>query len=904
VRLPPRIRRFFRLGTIRSDVRRDLDDELGFHFSEAVGDLMERGLTEQEAHREARLRFGDERAYRHALERIDDGRMRMRYRSDIVHSCAGTLAHAFRSVRRAPGFTASIVGILALGLGANAVMFGVVDRLLLSPPQHVVDADDVHLLYVRREIFNGETRVGQTVTYPDYLDFHEVDAFANVAGYSGVNEVIVGRGEAARQARVVGASARLFPLLGVRPALGRFFDERDETLEAQPTAVLSYEYWEREHGRNPEMVGQTLDVGEDSYTVIGVAPPGFTGAELSPVDIWLPAIVRQVRVDGIGCLESRGCYWWHTVARLAPEATTEAAAAEATAAHRAGRGQLIAEGRYDANAEVVVAPIIAARGPSPTREARVAGWLAGVSLIVLLIACFNVANLLLARSIRTRRESAVRLALGVGRGRLISEIIAQSLVLSLLGAAAALLVAQVLDDAVHQVLLPNVAFRDARLGARLLGFTLLVTLATGVLAGAIPAVQATKARLADALRAGGRGIAGGHSKTRAGLLVGQAALSVILLIGAGLFVRSLHEAESLDLGFDADRIAVVVLEWNESLDAAVRREIYDRALEGIRRLPGVHHAGLTYTVNFRNSISIGRPRVPGLDSIPTHRNGGPYVNKVGSGYFEAMGLTVLQGRGFGPSDDAEDAPPVALVSESMARAIWPDGDAVGACMMLGNDPGAPCTEVVGVVENHRRQSLVEDDPHFLYFVNQAHPEFQGPPQALVAGTSGEASRLLELLRDEAATASTQIRFVNANTMRDFVEPQMRSWILGASMFTAFGFLALIVAGWGLYSVLAFDVALRQHELGIRSALGAGGDRLVRLVLRQAGGLVGAGITIGLLTAYVAARFVEPLLFKVSATDPRVYALVAAALGLVALVAGTLPAWRATRVDPREALQAD
>jgi len=906
VRLPDGVRRLLRLDDPPARVRRDVADEIDFHFAEAVEAYRRRGLSEPEALRLARERFGDERAYRYALERIDHGRVRMRDRRERTEAVTRTIGYALRGVRRNPGFTISIVAILALGIGANAVMFGVVDRLLLSPPQHVVEADAVRLLYIRREIFNGEIDTERTITYPDYRDFASVGAFSSVAAYNGPYERTVGRGDAARQARISGATASLFPLLGVTPAFGRFFLDSDEEADATPTAVLAHEYWEREYGASTDVLGSTIDIGDGTYEIVGVAPPGFTGAQLAPVDIWAPATVLQTIEAGDRRWETnRGWYWIQGVARLAPEATVEAAEAEATAMHRAGRAEQIAEDRYDEDAAVLVAPIIAARGPSPTEEAQVTRWLAGVSLIVLLIACFNAANLLLARAIRSQREVAVRLALGVSRSRLVGELVSESLILAGLGAAAGLLLAYGLDGTVHDLLLPNVAFTDAALGRRLLVFTVAAAIGAGLLAGVLPALQSSRAHVADALKAGGRDIAGGRSRTRVALLVGQAALSVVLLVGAGLFVRSLRSASGLDLGFDARNVAVLGLEWNETLPMEERQSIYERVLDGVRRLPGVHAAGLTYTVPFWSSISLGQPRVPGLDSIPRHHDGGPYVNKVGSGYFDAMGLSILQGRAFEPADDSPDAPPVVIVSESMARAVWPAGDAIGSCMMVGDDDeDPPCAEVVGVVENHHRQDLVEDDPHFLYFVNQSHPGFQGPPQALMVGTTAEARTVMPLLRAEAAGTSSQIRFVTGVPLQTRIDPQLRSWRLGASMFTAFGILALIVAAWGLYSVLAFDVALRQHEIGIRSALGAGVPRLVRMVMERALVLVVTGTAVGLLVSWAGSRFIAPLLFGVSPTDLLVYATVAVTLVAIAALAGSIPAIRASRVDPREALQTE
>lgn len=905
MRLPDGIRRLFRIDDVTPRVDHEIDEEIGHHLQQAVRDYVRRGLDEEEALARARARFGDMRAYREALRTIDDGRTAMKERSQWIDGLLRALAFAWRGIRRSPAFTASVISILALGIGANAVMFGVVDRLLLSPPQHVVDADRLRLLHVRRIGFNGDVYLASTIAYPDYRDFTRVGSFEGAAAYTDAHEMTVGRGPGASPARVAAATPTLYPLLGVEPYRGRFFTEDEDRIDATPTAILSHEYWERELGSAPDAIGTTMDVGRGTYTVIGVAPPGFTGAQLEPVDIWLPLSLAESIESGTQCFDSRGCYWLKAVARLAPGATVEAAQAEATAAHRAGRAEMIAEGEYDAGAEVLVSPIIAARGPRASDESRVARWLAGVSLVVLLIACFNVANLLLARAVRRRRETAVRLTLGVGRRRLMIDVVTEGLVLAGLAALAAVAVARFLGDAVHQSLLPNVAFTDHGLNGRLLGFTVAATLLVGLVTGLVPAVQSLRTELGDALRAGGRGVADGRSRMRVGLLVGQAALSVVLLVGAGLFVRSLHHAQQLDLGFDAGRIAVVSLEWNETLPGEERARIYEDVRRRIRRLPDVRAAALTYTVPFRSSVGIGQPRVPGLDSIPRHHNGGPYINKVGPEYFEAMGLTIVQGRAIDERDDADGAPPVAIVSESMADAIWPNTSPLGQCMILGDGPESPCTEVIGVVENSRRQELVEDDPHFLYYVNQGHPDVLGPPQALMVGVVGADPRgSLERIRREARAASSQIRFVNADAMADYIAPQMRSWKLGASMFTVFGLLALVVAAWGLYSTLAFDVALRTHEIGIRSALGADRSRIVRMILRRALLLVGAGVTIGLLTAAAAADFIEPLLFREPGRDPLIYAVVAATLMVVAAFAGSVPASRATRVDAREALQAD
>lgn len=906
MRLPDGVRRLFRLDVLTSRVDREIDEEIDHHFEAAVSAYLEAGLGEDEARAQARARFGDERAYREALKTIDQGRVKMRERSEWFDSWARTLAFVWRGLRRSPGFTVSVVSILALGIGANAVMFGVVDRLLLSPPQHVVEADEVKLLHVRRIGFNGDVFTGSTVTYPDLVDLEDVSSFSMVAGYSEPMDMTLGRGPEARQARAVRATASLFPLLGVQPFRGRFFTPDEDQAGADPTVVLANEYWARELGADPDVLGSTLDIDEGSYTVIGIAPPGFTGPQLSPVDLWVPANVSMALENGgdTNWRDNRGWYWIKAVARLAPGLTTEAAAAEATAAHRGGRAEMIDEGRYDGEAEVLVSSVIAARGPTASRESNVARWLAGVSIVVLLIACFNVANLLLARSLRRRRETAVRLTLGVGRWQLARDAVVESLVLAAMGAVAAVAVGRFLGDAVHQALLPDVAFNDSGLGGRLLLFTVAATLVAGFVTGLIPALQSARGEPGEALRAGARSGADGRSRLRAPLLLGQAALSVVLLVGAGLFVRSLDRAQELDLGFDSRGLVVAALQWNETLPGDVRAGIYDEVQTAVERLPDVASTALTYTVPFRSSISLGQPRVPGRDSIPKHHNGGPYINKVGAGYFETMGLRIVEGRGIDVSDEASGAPPVAVLSESMATAIWPDESAVGQCLMFRDQEDAGCTQVIGVVENHRRQALVEDD-HFLYYVNQGHPAFRGPPQALMVRLRTDDTALaVTRIRNEARDASSQIRFVGADPLGSYIEPQLRSWRLGASMFTVFGLLALIVAAWGLYSTLAFDVALRRHEIGVRSALGADRGRIVGMILRQAVVLAAVGVGLGLAIAAALAGLVEPLLFQVSGRDPATYATVAVTLLASAVVAGVLPARRATRVDPREALQAE
>jgi len=828
--------------------------------------------------------------------------MRMREMMDAV---TRTIGQALRGLARSPGFTFSVVIILALGLGANAVMFGVVDRLLLSPPPHVQDADQVRLVYSQRQLESGENFLGRTFTYADYTDLQNVAGFRAIAAWSGPNEEIMGRGEEARPVQVVAASVSLIPLLGSQTVLGRSFAAEEAEPGGTGTALVSYELWERNFAKDPGILGRTLDLSSGSYTVVGVAPRGFTGAGLRPADVWVPLELHQERQTGTTIWREHRNWWWiQMVARLGEGVTPDIAGAQATAAHRHGREEMVAAGDYDAEAILVAAPLIAAQGPNPSDESQVTRWLAAVSAIVLLIACFNVANLLLARGTQRRREVAVRVALGVSRARLLGELLTQSLLISFMGAAGAVGVAQLAGTTVQRVLLPDVAMGNPASSPRLLGFIAMAAVLSALLAGVVPAAHAARSEVADALKVDGWG-GRPSSRVRTAMLVAQATLSVVLLVGAGLFVKSLRHARDLDLGFDARHVIVAEIQWNESLPASERTAIYNSALELVRRIPGVRAAGLTYSVPFASTFSIGTPRIPGLDPVPRHPNGGPYANKVSSGYFDAMGLAILQGRGFEAADDRDDAPPVAVLSESMARAYWPTGDALGACMLLGEeDEDPPCTEVVGIVEDHRRQELVEADPEWLYFLSQSQPAFQGPPQGIMAGTNTDAMTRVGAVQAELRAVSSQVRFVSARSLQSNIDPQLRSWTLGASMFSAFGILALVVAAWGLYSVLAFEVETRRRELGIRAALGAGVPRLLRLVLVRAVTVVAIGVGVGLVVAGYAARSVGPLLFTVSPWDPGVYVGVAATLVAVAGGAGFFPAWKATRVDPKEALQSE
>ena len=874
--------------------------EVEHHLAELIERLQDEGLSKEDATAEALRRFGDPALYRGRLERTEKQRRRKMRRIEAWGLVRSMIVQTARTLRRHPGYAAGVIVTLGLGVGANAAMFDILDRLLFQPPLHVADHEQVKRVIVERS-FLGRLNRASSMAFLDFMDLKQHQGLSEVAAYWGPSEATLGSGADATRIKVNEASWELFPLLGARPALGRFYGEQDDREEAPLTAVISHEYWKRALGSEPGVLGRTLEITGKVFTIVGVAPAGFTGVDLEAVEVWLPLRANN---SGDQSLRNRGSFWLSSVVRLAPGHDLAAAEEEATALHRAGREAEVARGRYDAEARIAFDPLIDARGPEASSESKVARWLGGVSLIVLLTACANVANLLLARGTRRRREVTLRLALGAERLRLVGFLVSESVVLALAGGVLALALATWGGAAVRKVLLPGVSFPGPVVDGRLLVFTAVAALVAGAAAALGPALHATRADLASDLT-GSVGTSPKRSRTRALLTAGQAALAAVLLVGAGLFVKSVGEVRDLDLGLDVDRLGLITLEvGTTSVD---RNALHTRAIERLREVPGVVSvAGTQSPFQWAFARDL---RVAGWDSLPELPGGGPYYHFVTDGYFETVGLRVLEGRAFGREDGAADAP-VTVVSSTMARTLWPDKGALGACLYMGNESARAaqvqaqggCTTVVGVVEDASRGSL-EDEPHMAYYLPIA--------QARSERLAGLYMRTADDPRDVAGAAAASLRaldpslrFVNVQPLRDFLDPQARSWTLGAAMFTIFGLLALVVSAIGLYSVLAFDVAQSTREIGIRSALGAERRRLLASVLVRGARMAVLGVAVGVGTAAAAAPYVSDLLFHVSPRDPLVLGGAAAFLVAVSLAASLLPGLRATRVDAMQALRTE
>jgi predicted permease len=822
---------------------------------------------------------------------------------------AQDLRYAWRTVTREKGLSAVIVAVIALGIGANAAMFGILDRLLLSGPEHVREPERVSRVAFTVDVPGIGSFTDNTFGWVTYALLRDhASSFERVAAYSYSPSypLTAGRGETAEEVLTAYATWELFPLLGVQPALGRFFAPEEDRAGGEAVAVLGHGWWQRRFGADPGVLGETVFIQGHPFTVVGVAPRGFTGVELGRVDVWLPMAPRGARITE-DWQTTWNAQWLKVVGRLAPGASVTQASEEATQVFRAaytGDEEPFAEARLSAD------PLWYDAAGREALEVSVSRWLAGVSLVVLLTAAANVANLLLARAVRRRHELAVRLALGISRARLARLLLVQSLLLAALGGAAALAVVPLVAGLVRATLLPEVEWTRQLVDGRVALVAFLLAAGTGLATGLIGALRAGGGDLLGALRGNGGGGGAQSSRLRTALSVSQATFSVVLLVGAGLFVRSLIEARTLDLGIEPDRVLAVGASWVPSQEAwsaagmertkARSRRFYDAALERARRLPGVAHAAVSVGMPFGSQFQV-RLRVPGLEELPRLAGGGPFIQAVSSEYFATVGLELLRGRVFGPADRT-GSEPVAIVSRTMAATLWPGEEPLGMCLEVGAGDAPPCSRVVGVVEDGHRAALREE-PAMQYYVPLGQEKGIGGDSLLVR-PAGDPRAIAEPLRRALLDIDPSILWLDVALLEERLDPQVRPWRLGAALMGAFGGLALLIAAIGLYSLLAHAVVSRMRELGIRTALGAERRQILGLVLRQGLGVAGAGLALGILLSLLAGGRLEPLLFEVSPRDPLVYGGVVGALAAAAALACLIPGRRATRVDPARVLRSE
>jgi putative ABC transport system permease protein len=889
-----RLRAVFRRGGLD----RELDEELRFHLEREAEKLVRAGVAPRDAMRRSRLALG-------GVERTKEDARDVRGVAwlDVV---ARDLRYAWRGLRTHPGFTTAVALTLALGIGANTAMFGIVDRLMFRAPPYLRDPGRVHRVYLFEPV-RGMERAERSLSYPVYRDLtRRSTAFSATAAWAS-RRLAVGTGGDTHEMWAGAVSASLFGLFDARPALGRFFTASEDSLPAgAPVAVLSYTFWKTQYGGRADVLGMPLQIGPAGYTVIGVAPKDFVGVgDGDPPALFVPitsyaATFRRFAGDSSPWYAHTGS-WLGMLVRRKPGVSVAAADADLTRAYQQSDAEDRGVGRAApaqiARPRAVAAPVQEARGPRAGRDAAVLKWVAGVALIVLLIACANVASLLLARAVRRRREVAVRLALGVSRARLLAQLMTESTLLAALGGVAGLVIAQWGGDILRSLFLPGTAAWAVAGDSRTLAFTALAALLVGVLTGLAPAAQAARGDLTEMLKAGAREGTVQRSRTRTLLLVAQVALAVVLLVGAGLFVRSMDNVRHVRMGYDVDPVLYVARNARGvRLSEAEQVANAERLLDEAKSLPGVVTASLGLTVPFWQTWSEDL-YVQSIDSV---QRLGQFTLQAGSPeFFAAVGTRILRGRGF-TAEDRAGTPRVAVVSEAMARRLWPGRDAIGQCVRITADT-MPCTTVVGIAENIKQRSLAGDDGlHYYLPISQYNPQYA----VLFVRTRGDAAAYAAMVRTRLQRLMPARSYVTVTPMRDILAPQERAWRFGATMFLAFGALALAVAAIGLYSVIAYHVAQRTHELGVRIALGARTGDVIGLVLGEGVRFAAAGILIGGAVAFAAGRWVRPLLFSVSPHDPLVFGVTIATLLIVAVVASTIPAIRASRVDPTVALRVE
>ncbi len=900
--LPRGIRRLFRIDLDPRRVSRAVDDELRFHFDMTVRFYVEKGMSEADARREAERRFGDVENTRSRLEAIDRSRAEHARRIEWWSAVLQDLRYAVRGLRATPSFTAVVVLALALGVGANATMFGIIDRLLLRPPPFLAAPSQTNVAYLART-FDGVETFTPNMSYTRYVELTKyTTSFSQTAAFFYFN-LAVGTGEETAERHVALVSASFWRFFDAPPALGRYFGpSEDHTPEGATVAVLGYNYWQTRYGGRADVLGKSISVGRRSYTIIGVAPSGFVGMDPVGAVVFVPITAGVADIFGGSLADPSTWYtkhnmsWLEMLVRRKPQVSQATADADLTNAYkRSYAAQERATPIAIARPRALIASVLRERGPNQSNNSKVATWLVGVSLIVLIIACANVANLLLARAFRRRREIAVRVALGVSRGRLLLQLLTESMVLALLGAAAGLVVAEWGGTILRSAMLPDVEWPSLFADSRMLIFTTVAAMAVGVLTGLAPALLARRTDVSASLKAGAREGTYHRSRTRTTLLVVQGALSLVLLVGTGLFVRSLRNVHALDFGYDAPHVLFVSVEMRgvkiDSMPGiALRRDLLERA----RSLPGIQDATLTVSVPFWMSWSDDL-FTQAKDSI----HGDYLYNTVSPSYFATMGTRIIRGRGFTDAD-RDGAPRVLIISQSMARKVFPKADALGKCIRVGAD-SVPCSTVVGVAADIVDRSL--GNPAGLqYYAPIAQNGSVG--NGLFVRARGDATDMVGTVRRELQRLMPGVSYVTVTPLTKILEPNVRPWRLGATMFALFGGLALLLAAVGLYSVIAYNVTQRSHELGVRIALGAQGRDVLRLVLGSGLRVAIAGTVIGGTIALVAGRFIGPLLYHVSPKDPLIYAIATVTLLGVAVLASLVPARRATRVDPNVALRAD
>jgi putative ABC transport system permease protein len=810
-----------------------------------------------------------------------------------VGALAIDLKFAVRMLRRSPGVTAAAIVALALGIGANTAIFSVVDGVLLRPLPY---SDSARLVLV-----NGAyPSMGRPRTAMSYLEYQDVRAqsraLADVAAYEHGDFNLSGTSGAPERVTVGFASATLFPTLGVQPFLGRSFSAEEEHAGSDEVAIIDYATWRDRFGGDVNAVGRTLVLDNVPYRIIGVLPRGFRFA--GTCSAWIPLSTSEPST------RERGSHWLKVVGRM--RAGVSRAQLDSDLAAVSQRISEIDPAIYGNGWHVFAEPLLE-RIVGDSRPALLV--LLGAVAFVLLIACANVANLMLARAAARRREMAVRTALGAKPSRLVRQLLTESLLLSLLGGALGVLLAVWGIDALL-ALAPEALPRagEVALDGRVLLYSFGLAVATGVAFGLAPAIAATRLNLDDGLRDGARGASSSRGRLKRALVIGELALSLMLLVGTGLMVRSFLALRAVDPGLDPAHVLTMRTGLPSPKGAPTADDRarwvawFARATARLSQLPGVRVAAASDILPFENSESRytfeleGAPPRRAVD-LPHEE-----VREVTPGYFEALGMSLVRGRVFADGD-RDGAPSVVVINQALARRYWPHGeDPVGKRLKLHHDPKRDWSTIVGVVGDVRDYGLDQPVRPELYVPYSQLPEYSG--MAMIVRTDGDAAALTGAARAALGEVDASQPIYDVQPMSELVRASLAQRRFALILMLVFAVVALLLAAVGIYGVMSYSVAQRTQEIGIRVALGASSTSVLGLVVGDGMRLVGAGLVLGIAGALALTRLVSSLLYAVSTTDAVTFSLVALLLVVVALVATIIPARRAMRVDPMQALRSE
>jgi putative ABC transport system permease protein len=804
------------------------------------------------------------------------------------------LRYGARLLLKHPAFTLIAVITLALGIGGNTAIFTVVNAALLRSLPY---QEPERLIYLR-ETTPQKSFPRREASYPDFLDWRQNQSFSGMAAYAGGGGFTLMGSDGPERIMAGRVTGNFFAVLGVEPLLGRLFREDEDQPNAERVVTLSYGFWQRRFGGDPKVVGQTLNLSGDAYTIVGVLPPTFQFAPRGTVEVWAPWRPNDAQ------LTRRFMHWVNVIARLKPGVSEAQAQAEMQTI--AGR---IAQDHKDSHAgtNIVVTPL----HDQIVRQVKpLLLVLLGAVGFVLLIACANVANLLLARASQRQKEIAVRAALGAGRWRLIRQLLIESALLALLGGGLGLLLAQWGVEALIAAIPDNVLnfmpyLRDLTLDGRTLAFTGALALVTIIVFGLAPALHASKLDLQSALKEGGRTSGeGSRRRLRDLLVVGEIALALVLLVGAGLMMKSLMRLLEVDPGFDPKN----VLTFSVSLPAAKydrNDEVYafhHQLIARLESLPGVKGAGTVTVIpliggNTTRFYDAAQPRpAPGGE---TEAN----LREVSDNYFRVLGVPLIAGRHFTERDKA-DAPGVVIVNQTLAKRVFPSRDAVGQRLIFTGDDSTP-NQIVGVVGDEKVNGLAEQTTPVVYypFLQDTSP---GLTKNLVVRTEGDPTAVVSAIRNECRTLEPGLTVAQVMTMEQIIANSPSTFMrrYPALLIGVFAAVALLLAAIGIYGVMSYSVSQQTREIGVRLALGARKLDVLRLVIGRGMLPALAGVGVGVAAAFGLTRLMTGLLFGVEASDPATFGLIALLLVVVALLACYIPARRAAKVDPMIALRCE